>query len=354
MSFASNSEDTLPEMRKDPFSDRWVIMAPRREGRPDDFNSGDALTETESEFDPFIEGSEHLTPIELYASRKEGLPENGPGWNVRVVPNGYPALAAEYEFLNSSTIPTKTAIEQTLYQSYPGMGAHEVIIECPQYEEEIARLPESQFEEILNAYKARIQDLKANTMTKQIIIFKNKGQAAGASLGHAHSQLLALPNVPQGIDQELNHCTQFKEKFEKDLFDTFLKSEIADKKRIVLETDQFVVLSAYAGRFAYETWIVPKNREPHFEDASIESIRECAKLLKDVLNRFNKILDRPDYNFILHTAPFRDERADNYRWHFELFPRSTGVAGFEWGTSCFVNAVYPEIAAKELRAAGEN
>ena len=177
----------MPELRKDPLLPRWVVMAPERARRPiQTVDRSTSFGTMESAFDPFAEGHEATTPPEVLAYRTPDSLPDGPGWRVRVVPNKFPALE-----LHGNLDPAN----QGLYQSLNGLGVHEVIIECPHEETNIARLGVECIREVLSAYRERMIALKQDPRLVHVIIFKNNGILAGASLPHSHSQLIASPVV---------------------------------------------------------------------------------------------------------------------------------------------------------------
>jgi UDPglucose--hexose-1-phosphate uridylyltransferase len=187
----------MPELRKDPISDRWVIIATERGRRPSDFKEGAAGKITEGKYCPFCEGEESKTPNEIVAWRNPGSKPNSPGWSVRVTPNKFPALVVEGEV-------NRTGIG--IFDMMSGIGAHEVILETPKHGENLADMDETHIDKILWAYKNRIADLEKDKRFRYVLVFKNYGEAAGASLEHAHSQLIATPITPRYIKLELTGC----------------------------------------------------------------------------------------------------------------------------------------------------
>src|SRR5574340_550089 len=246
----------MPELRKDPIVGRWVIISTERGKRPSEFESYQAPSK--AGFCPFCPGNESKTPNEVLAYRKNGGIANSPGWHIRVVPNKYPALKVEGDLNREG---------DGVYDKMNGVGAHEVIIESPDHKDTLSKMTPGQFEEVLWAYRDRIIDLKKDMRLRYILIFKNHGEAAGASLEHTHSQLIALPVVPIYVREEVEGAKTYYNFKERCIFCDIIRQEAASGARVIQETDHFLVLSPYAPRFPFETWIMPKQHESAFENS---------------------------------------------------------------------------------------
>jgi UDPglucose--hexose-1-phosphate uridylyltransferase len=225
-----------------------------------------------------------------------------------------------------------------------------VVIETPEHRKTLANFSEKEFEDVLWAYRDRILDLKKDARFRYIMIFKNYGEPAGASLEHSHSQLIALPVIPTVVIEEMVGAkTHFEEK-ERCIFCDIIRQEVMDGSRLVAENQEFVAITPFASRFPFEVWILPKRHAASFQEGQKSQYEALAKIFLDVLRRLNKALMNPPYNFILHTAPLQDKGSeDYYHWHFEIMPTLTQVAGFEWGTGFYINPTPPEEAAQFLR-----
>lgn len=328
----------MPELRKDPITGRWVIIAPDRAKRPMDYHHEFKLVE--GRFDPFGEGNEAATPPEIIAYRTHGTAANGPGWRVRVVPNKFPALQVEGDLEKRG---------DGIYDLMNGVGAHEVIIECPHYETNMSRLPVDNVREVLYAYRDRLSDLKKDRRLVHGLIFKNKGAMAGASLDHSHSQLIVTSVVPITVWEEMTGALEFYNYRGRCIYEDMIRQDLKDGSRVVYDSPEFLVFCPYASRFPFETWIVPKRHGSHYETIQRHQVEELGSVLKTTLAKLELALDDPPYNYVLHTAPFDTPDLPHYRWHFELFPRLTRVAGFEWGSGFYINPVAPEEAAAFLR-----
>jgi UDPglucose--hexose-1-phosphate uridylyltransferase len=329
----------MPELRKDPIVGRWVIIAHERAKRPHDFK-GEAQAQAGVGLCPFCEGQEDKTPPEIVAYRERGTHANGPGWRVRVVPNKFPALKIEGN-LNKRG--------DGIYDRMEGVGAHEVIIESPKHRISMAELTEDNIREVLWVYRDRLVDLKKDTRLVHGLLFKNVGASAGASLEHTHSQLIVTPIVPVSVWEAMTGALEFYNYRGRCIYCDIVHQELATEKRIVLDTPHFTVFCPYASRFPFETWLVPKVHSSHFENIPKPAVDDLGSVLRLVLRKLEEALDRPPYNYIIHTAPFDHQEMPHYHWHIQIIPRLTKVAGFEWGSGFYINPVPPEEAAGFLR-----
>ncbi len=338
----------MPELRHDPIQKRWVILASERGLRPDDYPT--KAEAPSNGFCPFCEGNEDKTPPEITAIRRNGSGRNQPGWQVRVVPNRFPALRVEGN-LDRKGIG--------IHDKMNGIGAHEVIIETPRHDLNLADAPAEHIQQVIWIYRERLSDLLRDLRLKYILIFKNYGAAAGASLEHPHTQIIATPVTPLTLTQELLAAKEHFLQKERCLLCDVLQQELDSRERIVVATEQFVAFTPFASRFPFEILLAPRHHHHSFAEVSDDMIRHLAPVLKEVLQRIKKCLNNPPYNFLIHTVPnvkSRPRRSDywstiesDYHWHIELMPRLTRVAGFEWGTGFYINPTAPEEAARYLR-----
>jgi len=328
----------MPELRRDPVSGRWVIISVERGKRPSDFPA--RFHTRRGGFCAFCEGNEYTTPPEIYAVRPEGSKPNTPGWSLRVVPNKFPALTIEGEI-------QKTA--EGIYDKMNGLGAHEVIIETPDHNMTLSDLPLKQVEDILTAFHKRIIDLQRDKRLKYVLIFKNEGDAAGASLEHSHSQLIALPIVPRVVEQEMENAMRYFDYKERCIFCDIIHMEILTRTRLISENEDFVSIAPFASPSPFEIMILPRRHESNYRPDS--KLYLLAEILRKTLRQLDRVLGRPPYNMMIHTAPLRTENNEYYHWHIEIKPRLTTMAGFEWGSGFYINPTPPEEAAKFLREA---
>jgi UDPglucose--hexose-1-phosphate uridylyltransferase len=328
----------MPELRKDPVVGRWVIIATDRAKRPVAPRIEPQMPS--GSFCPFCAGNEQATPHEILAYRDRNTRPNEPGWRVRVVPNKFPALQIEGD-LNKRG--------EGIYDKMNGIGAHEVIIECPQHELTMANLSEDNIREVLWVYRDRLVDLKKDPRLVYGMLFKNVGAAAGASIDHTHSQLIVTPIVPINVWEEMSGALEFFNYRGRCIYCDMIHQESSSDKRVVLDTPHFLTFAPFASRFPFEMWILPKNHNSHYENIQKSEVDELGTVLKTILLKLEVALDKPAYNYIIHTAPFDTQALPHYHWHIEVIPRLTRVAGFEWGTGFYINPVPPEQAAEYLR-----
>ena len=336
----------MPELRHDPVQRRWVIISSERGRRPLDFQ-GDAAPDPEAtqKSCPFCRGREHLTP-ETIASYGGGEQD----WNVRVVSNRFPALRVEGNL-------DRAAVGQ--FDRMNGIGAHEVVVETPEHDKGLAELPVEHFAMVLRAYRDRIIDLSKDTRLRYVMVFKNEGASAGASLTHAHTQIMATPITPRTVAMELAAAKEHYQVKERCLFCDIIAQELEAGQRVVKVDDAFITHCPYASRFPFEMHIHPRRHAHDFSRSDDGLLRRLAFHMKEVLRRMNTALGNPGYNFLIHTCPATEGRvhrsnywstlAGDWHWHIEILPRITNVAGFEWGTGFYINPTAPEEAARFLR-----
>ncbi len=337
----------MPELRHDPIQKRWVIIATERGGRPDDFQHDDQPHN--HGICPFCEGNESKTPPEITAIRN-GTGPNQPGWEVRVIPNKFPALKIEGGLDRKGL---------GAYDRMNGVGAHEVIIENPRHSISLADMPLGHIKKVLRIYRERLVDLLRDHRFKYVLIFKNHGARAGASLSHSHTQIIATPITPLTLREELDSAKDHYLVKERCLFCDLIHQESESGQRIVIADEQFVALTPFASRFPFEIFIAPRQHHYSFAEAGEDTLHHLAVVLKQILLRVKRCLNDPPYNFLIHTIPntkMKPRRASywdtievDFHWHIELMPRLTRVAGFEWGTGFYINPTSPEEAAKYLR-----
>jgi len=333
------TNSTFPQLRKDPIVDRWVLIAPERAERPTELEEPAHLAHHET--CPFCEGREGETTPEVLAYRAPGSRPDGPGWKLRVVGNRYPAVRGD--------ILGKPCIDG-LFAAEPGVGAHEVVVECPQHEASLAALPQEQIQRVFAAYRDRLKALRNDERLAYAQVFKNHGVAAGASVEHSHSQILALARVPHGLREEFDAANAYHRAHDRCIFCDLLAREREAGVRMVNETEYVAAFTAFAGRFPYETWLLPKRHAGHYDRLTDPELTDAANTVRTILRRLGEINDDAAYNYVLHTLPLRAADSPAYHWHIEILPRLTGVAGFEFATGCFANPVPPEEAAAQLRA----
>jgi len=332
----------MPQLRQDPTTKEWVIIATERSKRPHDFKKAKPAIEKPSykENCPFCPGNEHLTPHETLAYRKGGSPD-GKGWWVRVIPNKFPALTPE------GSLERKE--EKGFFRLMDGVGVHEVVIGTPIHNQLFPLMDEFQVSEVLLAYRERYLALREDPRIKLIIIFKNHGQAAGTSLEHTHSQIVGTAVVPSNIRTKLQVSARHYDDHGVCVYCEMIQEELTFEKRIIMDTDRFVVLHPFASRSPFETWILPKDHNASFGSITMDDSKQFAQVLKKTLLKIYSKLNDPDYNYVIHTAPVKDEAEDYYHWHLQIIPRLTTTAGFEMGSGMYINVSLPEETAQFMR-----
>ena len=337
---------SVSALRYCPIKHRWTIIAPDREGLPGRDDGPGRREDLSPDNDPFAPGNEAETPPEIYRVPSS---KDSDRWQVRVFADSSPVLRVEGEVVREAV---------GLNDTVSGIGAHEIIVETPKSNVELADLEVEEILLVLQTYRARLLDLRRDPRLRYVTIFKNKGREAGASVAHAHSQLIATPIIPTVVVQELNSAREHFRRSERCLFCDMLHQELRLRERICLETDRFLALAPFAATSQFETWIFPREHHHDFALATDEALLGLAAILRDLLRRLRALLDDPPYNLVLHTAPSPHPRpghpdywstlGHDYHWHFELIPRITRKGGFEAGSGITINPTPPEDAARML------
>ncbi len=330
----------MPELRKDPVIGRWIIISTERGKRPTDFII--QKDETKNGFCPLCPGNENTTPPEVLSYGHPQPSPNKPGWTLRVVPNKYPALIIEGDFGKEG---------EGLYDKMNGIGAHEVIIETPNHSESFTNLPPERMIQVFWAFRDRLVDLSHDPRFRYVMIFKNFGGAAGASLEHSHSQLIALPILPRMIVSELDGSKSYYGYKERCIFCDIIRQEINTDTRVVCQNDHFITITPWAPRSPFEMWILPKRHSSSYTSMDEKAFSALTSIFSESMRRLDKCIPNVPYNFVLHTAPLRSPSLEHFHWHFEIMPKLTMIAGFEWGSGFYINPVPPEDAARFLKEA---
>jgi len=326
------------ELRKDPATGKWVLV--RRPGaRPWD-GSVDAC--------PFCPGNERLTPGEIAAYRPAGSAANGPGWQVRVIPEGDPYFMIEEELVREGV---------GMFDRISNRGASEIVIEDPRHEATLPTMDEDQLVRVLSMYRDRIQDLKRDSKIRNVVVTRRHGKT-GARIRHPYSRILATPIIFDDIRAELTQAREYFGYKRRCVYCDVVREEVASADRVVRTTGEFVAFVPYAARAPYELRVIPRRHACAFEDLSSEQAADLARLLRGLMAVVSKALGDPPYEMMLHTSPNLQVKvlqgewgtvARDYHWHLEIMPgpdRRTGVAGIA------VNETFPEEAARFLREGG--
>lgn len=330
----------MSELRQDPSTRDWVLIAPERRKRPHAVLQPEKrLVTSPGSVCPFCPGHEAETPPEVWR-----WPDSSGAWQVRVVPNRFPVLEPDGS-------PHRD-VSPYGFVHMPGIGRHEVIIESPDHSADLARADNASLRAVLEAYRARYRALRADGDGGGVIlIFRNHGPQAGTSISHPHSQIVAAPVVPVQIRHRFEVAMQHFDDLGTCLYVDLVDREVADGKRIVAATRSFVAFQPFASAAPFETWIMPRAAEPAFGDASDAALDDLAPVLRAVLAGLSDALGDPDYNAIVQSAPPGDESREYFVWHVRIVPRLSTPAGFELGTGMAINPSVPEETADQLRRA---
>ncbi len=330
----------MPEFRQDPLSRHWVIIAAERANRPNEY--APAKSRRIDNTCAFCQGNEHLTTetLAIFPENAASPASAADSWRVRVIKNKYPAL-----------LPNCGAFSPSgdLWVRGAGHGAHEVIVESPRHLASFSELDEAEAFWTFLAYRERLRFFSRQEGIAWAQIFKNVGADGGASVDHSHSQVLALPFAPPGIRQEWDSAQEYWRQNRRCVLCESMEDTSPAQDRIVIRSENFAAFCPFAPRFSYETWIAPLRHWGRFEDAAEADLAELANLVQELIRRFEKLLNKPAYNYLLHSGAFDADSKSYFHWHLEAFPRISKVAGFEFGAGCYVNPVSPEDAALALR-----
>jgi UDPglucose--hexose-1-phosphate uridylyltransferase len=337
------------ELRKDYLLDRWVVIATERSRRPTDF-SKPKVEGAKGAVCPMCVGNEQMTPPAVMLYLKDGSPisksadpatgERPKNWLVRVIPNLFPAFSP----------PKQPEDAQEILKSDSfgcAIGAHEVIVESPNHDEDPADAELPQLELLIQAYIDRLRELSQKPYIKYVSIFRNFGLEAGASLSHAHSQIIATPMVPSTVADELDASKKYFQQHGTCAFCDIIQKE-SSSPRLIVQDGDFVVLAPYASIVPIEFWIIPKKHSSNILNLSKAEISALAKNLKASLKALKDLVNDPPYNYGLHLSIDKDSQ-DFYHWHLEVYPKLAIWAGFEISNGMYINTVTPESAAAELK-----
>jgi UDPglucose--hexose-1-phosphate uridylyltransferase len=329
----------MAELRRDPITGRWVIVDTDHPNTPKEYEC--EVHTQKGGACPFCYGNESMTPFEIESFRDPHTSANTPGWQVRVVPNKFPALRIEGNLDKKGL---------GIYDLSNGVGAHEVVVETPYHNKDLSDLLDEEVEQVIAMLCRRSHDLIKDKRFKYIMIFKNYGPAAGASLEHPHTQIIALPMVPKNALEEIKGAENYFEYRERCIFCDMIRQEQEQQIRIISENDKFLAYCPFVSRFPFEIWITPKEHACCFCNIPSANISALAYVLKDTISKVKRVFGNLSYNFIIHSSPANgDTDTEGYHWHIEFMPKLMRVAGFEWGSGFYLVPTPPELAARYLR-----
>jgi UDPglucose--hexose-1-phosphate uridylyltransferase len=330
----------MSEIRQDLSTKDWTIFAEGRSMRPSDFKKVKE-DRPAGEYDskcPFCKGNENMTPKEILSIKSGG------SWSVRVVPNKYAALRPKKDYGCGTGRHIKGP-----YLRIDGVGDHEVIIESPKHNDDLYKMKPSQIEDVINAYKKRFIELSLKGEYQLIVIFRNHGSRAGTSLKHPHSQLAAIPFIPGFVKNKLHESERYFDSKGRCVYCDIIEYETKTEERVICENKKFIAFAPYASLSPYSVQIFPKEHQACFSEISEGNTRYLSSILGAVLKKIYHVLDDPDYNYVIDSAPAAQGRIKHYHWHIDIFPRLSTRAGFEIGSGININTVLPEKCARFLR-----
>lgn len=312
----------ISELRHDPISNDWIVVARSRRQRPEFFTSSKER-QTKARC-PFCD-LKNLREKSTYESK-----------NLIAIPNLYPAFSFNQTFKKGEKGP---------FPVESGIGVHEIVI-LKNHRKQIFEYRPEEIKEIFFYFSKRIKELKANKKIKYVSIFMNWREEAGASIAHPHLQLMAIPKLDEGYLKILKGSKEYFKKYKKCFFCQMIKWEKKEKKRIVYENKHFIAITPFVSRTNFEIRIYPKKHSPYFEGEN--NFLALADVLKIVLKKLNRGLANPAYNLILTNSPSED-KSDFFHWSISILPRTTLKAGFELSTHMEILTIFPREAAEYLR-----
>ncbi len=331
----------MPQLRKDPILKQWVIIAPERSRRPDQFKQSVAVHQDDPAQCPFCEGNEERTPHETLAFRKSGTKADQPGWWVRVIPDQKPILVPAGECEREGV---------GMFDTMNSIGIHELVVETNRHDQALHTVSTDQVREVIWAYKQRLLEMKKNPRYKHLMVVKNSGYG-NSVFSHSHSHIVATPIIPKRVEEEIDGAREYFHYHDRCIYCDIIRQELENPYRVVASDPLFLAFCPFASRFPFEMQIVPRSHQPFFENLDNDHIAGFAAMLQSCLKRLQTLLPGVAYNFILHTSPCSDAYRDFYHWHLEIITKLTRVAGFEWGSGFYINPTSPEDAAKQLQEA---
>ncbi len=326
----------MPEFRQNMATREWVIIATERAQRPDQFvrrRVERAPLPPYSETCPFCPGNEDHTPAPTLVI---GEPD---AWQVRVVPNKYAALRSD-----DSNEREKVG----LFLKAGGYGVAEVIIETPRHDLSIATMARPHVRMVLEAYRRRKTEIARMNNINFVTLFRNHGERAGTSLEHPHSQLIATPIIPPNVRDQINQSMMSYDSYGTCVYCEMISEETRQKSRLIMDSERFLAFVPFASRSPFEVMILPKQHRPFFGDVSDDELDDLAGVLKTVLAKIHNVLQNPDYNYIIQSAPVGDDAVKYFHWYLLIVPRLTTRAGFEMGSGIYINVMAPEQCAHIL------
>jgi UDPglucose--hexose-1-phosphate uridylyltransferase len=336
-----------PELRVDVLTGQQVIVAPARSQRPSAFVPDPPLLQSDD--DPFLQGHEHLTPDERWAVREDESTENGPGWLLRVVPNRYPAVLPEAAQSVSETRGPDGLPGIGLFSSRPAVGEHDVVIECPDHRTRLRELLPAEVERLFAAWRQRLRQLSQENGWRSVVVFRNEGFSAGASLSHCHSQIVALRELTPFDIARRQRRAEWKRQTGGDLMTLLVEAELTAGARIVSRSEGLLTWCPFAPRSAWHVRIMPEPVLPQsFANAGDVVLASLARQVLERLAAQEAAIGGPmSFNLLLVHPPL--DTTPDAPWYLDIVPRTGRFAGFELLSGIDIVTVSPEHAATILR-----
>ncbi|MFZ4774139.1 MAG: DUF4931 domain-containing protein [Terrimicrobiaceae bacterium] len=326
----------MSEIRENPITGEWVIIAPERAKRGRNIPSRVAR----AEIPPFLATCPFCPGNEESSEERYRLNGGDGNWDIRSVVNKFSALSPTGDVLHPGCVPPGE-------MRVNGVGLHEVLIESPLHNATMALYPANDLQKILEAYRNRFMEFYADPRVRHVIVFKNQGLDAGASQQHPHSQIVGIPIVPGQVVDRLERSRRYFESTGQCLACSVLANELAQGCRIVAENSAYVAFIPHAALSPYHLWIFPKAHLTCFSTQLQQAL--LAEILHAVLAKIHGMLDNPPFNLVVRSLGPEEKDASHFHWYISLVPRVNKMAGFELGTGMYINPSSPESCAQALK-----
>ena len=333
----------MSDLRQDPVTGQWVVISELRAIRPNEFRQVE--TRRSDLACPFCAGFEHQTPAALDEVTRKGESSTDESWLIRVVPNKYPALTETAQTADASGGP---------YQSASLPGHQEIVIQSPRHVASFSQLTDEELDASLQIFRKRVEFVQQLPAIEHVMLFTNCRSDAGASLEHIHSQIIGTPIISPNLETRHQLAEAHLESNNKAMMECIVSWELDQAQRIVASEDSWVVFCPFASRFPYQVWIAPRHPESDFVRCDEKSLNQLGRMIREVVDRLERVHDFPAYNIMFHSGAHRQNRWNGYQWYVEIVPRLTRFAGYELGTGCWINHVSPDEAARQLRQLPSN
>lgn len=323
----------MPQLRQSIITGDWVVIAPERAKRPSDYISKSQIK------DEAVESCVFEVAGEAYQYRYQEFETD----NIFVVGNKYPVFVA-----NEKDCSARSFGVEDFYLAKPSVGGHDVIV-VKDHNLGLNKFSENIWYELFEVSRRRVEYFQKVCNVVSAVPIYNHLKRAGASISHPHAQIFAANVVPNLISRELHHTEHYFQKSGSCPFCDMIKHELANKVRMIGQNQDFVAFTAYAARFPFETWIMPKSHQSNFEELTDDELKNLARIMKNTISKLDKTLDNPALNYFIHTLPNPYKSLSYYHWHLEIAPRVSDFGGFELGAEMIIDVMSPEEAAKYLK-----